>query len=207
MPQYYDDVNLLPSNFYLFSYGANNLKQLGQTFNYNTNINLTNTLILASIGYNLKGYKRIFFGNSSRWEGAVATIQKCNLKSCVRGILTKIENKKNNYFVNNNRVNFNNLLRREEFPSTYIIEQVGKYNNIPIIAFIKNPLYYPKSTKRVSSSYIIAILKTIIDSFNLSNVNIINKKLILEICYENNCLSSKFYKFIFNNVNEITIEH
>lgn len=226
MSKYYYDKESLPNKFYLFSYGANNIKQLSKTLRYNDNIE--DNLKLSCIGLKIFGYHRDFFGNSKRWQGAIATISPKKF-NCVDGICLLIEKQNNNYKNNNILVNFDNLLNREEFPSTYILEKISNDqepitpsqsdNNIPIIAFVVNPTYVPKTNAIVNEKYLTAILKTLIDyrylkiqnnklfrkyylPYDRNNIfsKYLNKPYCIEINYVNNIFPSITHKFVIKDL-------
>lgn len=184
------DKKTIPPKFYLFSYGANNIDQLSTTLNYIPTKNIKHILKIESIGISIYGYERVLFGYSKRWNGAIASIIKSSSNKYVRGIITFIQNINNNFMVGNILINFYNLLKREEFLKTYILEVIGTYNGYPILAFIKNPSYVPRNNKVISNDYLMAILKTIHDSlYNVKNKISVPITLNIDINYLSNILS------------------
>lgn len=188
----YTNILQLPNKFYLFSYGANYPKQIAKTLRINDN-----TIKHLSIGVQLYGYRREFFGNSKRWDGAIATITPKAMNDCVQGMILLIEKKNNKYYVHDKEVDFINLLNREEFPNTYIINLVGYYNDLPILAFVVNPVYIknnPNKIKKVNKKYLDAIIKTV-DIYDNTKINYTRDNKILDIYYLNNKLPSSKYSY------------
>ncbi len=108
--------------FYLFSYGSNNITQLAERFNKETNNNLD--LMITTIKDNshaaiIPNMKRGFFSNSSKWNCSTATLINQN-DGYVAGIALKITKINNNFTIGNLSINFRNLMINEAV-------NIGKY--------------------------------------------------------------------------------
>lgn len=138
---------------YLFSYGSNSLNQLKKR--------LKNNKLESKKAY-VKGYTRIFAGNSTKWNGGVASIIKSNSNNIVKGNLVYLSEKEfcklDTYEGSNKNINpfskIDNLYRRE-----YITVLDDNDNKINCITYMKNNsnwINYP------SDEYLEAIKKNLI---------------------------------------------
>lgn len=141
-------------SFYLFSYGSNGVEQLSDR------LNVTNSLISENAKpYKLLNYRREFFGASTSWNGATATLTK-KTGSFVTGLILLISGKNNKFYIGDQLIDYANLLNKEAFPKKYMIEKIGCENNIDVLAFVKN-INFVQQTKKVTEEYIVAIAKTL----------------------------------------------
>lgn len=90
------DLRYLPGEFYLFSYGANDVENLAKRFFGDVNVSGT-THDVDAVGDHttsafLQGYLRTFFGYSDKWKGSVASlIPTCERDKGVYGLLTHVK--------------------------------------------------------------------------------------------------------------------
>lgn len=173
-----NNINELPLQFWLFSYGSNSIEQLTDRFSANSDndpYNYLNTkeIIRTKLENNYKpakvhGWIRKFFGHTSvtgNWQGSsVATIEKITGEKVV-GLAIKINKSIDNKFtIDNQQINFARFaLTNESLGNKYILQLVKVHNdNVPIYAFVRNPLYN-EETKPVLDVYLIAICKMLRD--------------------------------------------
>jgi hypothetical protein len=99
------DLHKLPSEFYLFSYGANSPKNLERRFEVDEDIIKSQTYTAF-----LPGYVRSFFGYSKAWEGSVGTLIKVPLnKYGTWGLLTFIKKVDSKFMIDEHEINFEQL--------------------------------------------------------------------------------------------------
>jgi hypothetical protein len=187
----YESLQYLPNQFYLFSYGANNIDQLTKTLSFEKN--LKEEITRSADALDVYCYRREFFGDSPRWEGSVATIVHAEIDKCVSGLILLITKKGNDYFVSEERINFLNILKREEFQKVYIIEQICDHT-YPVVSFVMNPNYKIKKTKEASEKYLKAIWKTLKDYRKYKSSK--NNEYLMKVKYLNNALPEKIYKML-----------
>jgi len=136
-------LNSLPTQFYLFSFGANDevnlAKHLYGKLTQPVDKKGINLIKAHTSPAFLPGYLRSFFGYSEKWQGSVGTLIKTN--KCgdgTYGLITKITKDRNsNFFVGKRQANLKNLCKVENIDGgMYVFCQVTKLNGVPVYAFI-----------------------------------------------------------------------
>ncbi|GAH10870.1 unnamed protein product, partial [marine sediment metagenome] len=90
------DLQYLPDEFCLFSFGANNVENLAKRFFGDVNVAGTKEDVEIVDNYTtpafLQGYLRTFFGYSRKWRGSVGSLtQTCEEDKGVYGLLTQFK--------------------------------------------------------------------------------------------------------------------
>lgn len=166
------DLYRLPTFFYLFSYGSNNVKLLSERLDFPTyDLKIFRKIInYYTFDYVLENYQRTFFGISdpkgNGGGGAVGTLKKVD--GCyVEGICLPLTCHNGVFYLEKVEVNLYKLAKAEmmdpisSINSKYILKRVG----LNIYAFVKNDNYIRDTLKyhQVSKKYIELIGKTIMD--------------------------------------------
>ncbi len=152
------NVRFLPSHFYLFSFGANNVHNLAKRFFGNKDLpgscQETNLIRDNTTAAFLEGYIRTFFGYSEKWKGSVASISRTQTpRKGVHGLLTEIhKEEKDQFVIQNVPIHFKALCRVEAIDEgMYILPHVGNtLENNPVYAFVGCAKRYPASSRCVS---------------------------------------------------------
>ena len=177
-----EDLNSIQTNnngeFYLFAYGSNGMTQLSERLGVSyENIKKMSYPAL------LRGWKRGFFSYSDKWKGSVATIyQDPHLQnSIVGGVSLKMVKNRNNFYVNGQSANMNELCKNEAVQyNKYRIKSLTRHSIMrlgrenweeinPAYAFVGNQGVYHTSSfpelqgTQPSRSYLNAIAKMIRD--------------------------------------------
>jgi len=155
---------MLPEEFYLFGFGANNVDNLAKRFFGDINTSPTPAEIQAIEDYSspglIKDWKRIFFGHSDKWDGSVSSLKKSEGDE-VYGVLTKIRREDRKFFVGSQEINLEGLFGIEAVDGgMYRFEPIAMFGGLYVYAFIGNEDGFPPK-KPPSKSYLNAIRKTI----------------------------------------------
>lgn len=159
-----DELEMLPEEFYLFGFGANNVENLAKRF-FGDIDDLPSALEIQAIeDYSspglVTGWKRIFFGHSDKWGGSVGSLKE-NDSGEVYGVLTPITREGRNFFVGPWEINLEGLFAVESVDSgMYRFEPIAVMDGIYVYAFIGNEDAFP-AEHPPSESYLNAIRKTI----------------------------------------------
>lgn len=159
-----DELEMLPKTFYLFGFGANNVENLAKRFFGNINELPTDKEIELVDRYSspglVRGWKRIFFGHSEKWDGSVGSLT-CDKNSEVYGVLTIITRKGEKFYVGDEEINFKGLFTVEAVDQgMYRFEPVSSTDGYFVYAFIGNEDAFPAKSPP-SERYLNAIRKTV----------------------------------------------
>jgi hypothetical protein len=159
-----EDLVFLPSEFYLFSYGANGCRNLAKRLFGDPNVEdhpeMTAHISHHSWAGRVKEFERIFFGYSSYWEGGVAALRP-SPHSHVDGLFIHIQHDGNRQFrIGEEVIHLEHLARVESLNrGMYCLQQLtvgtwnlqGPHKSIPAYAFFGCPQseahHYPPSRK------------------------------------------------------------
>jgi len=177
--KYIQNINhliFLPKQFYLFSYGSNNIKQLSDRLK----CNIKNVIQSTRPG-TVYNYERSFFYHLRKWNGSVATICK-NRNRSVEGIFTKIVKNRNKFSINGQNILFINLVLQEGLhKNIYYLKHINNYKSTPIYAFIGNIKLFPNIVEQPSGIYLEAICKMLLDRRMLKNISVNRDDFIIKI--------------------------
>ncbi len=166
------NVHLLPSHFYLFSFGANDVHNLAKRFFGNKDLpgsrKETNLIRENTTTAFLEGYVRTFFGYSEKWKGSVASISRTQIpRKGVHGLLTEIhKEEKDQFVIQDVPIHFKALCRVEAIDEgMYILPHIANTSDdISVYAFVGCEKRYPASSPP-SEAYLKTIGKTVQSSF------------------------------------------
>jgi len=159
-----DEMDMLPKEFYLFGFGANDVDNLAKRFFGDIDTLPTPSDIKDIDDYSfpglVNGWKRIFFGHSDRWLGSVGSMKKSE-GDHVYGVLTKIRREGRIFSVGPRKINLKGLFDVEGVDGgMYRFEPIATLGGLYVYAFIGNQDAFPPK-KPPSKKYLNAIRKTI----------------------------------------------
>lgn len=166
------DLQHLPDEFYLFSFGANNVENLAKRFFGDVNVAGTKEEVGTIDNYTtpafLQGYLRTFFGYSKKWRGSVSSLTPtCERDKGVYGLLTQFKKLDDVKFVIGDKIaNLKALCDVEAVGSgMYMLKHVGNLQGgIFVYAFVGCHNKFPAKGPP-SRDYLNAIGKTLSYNF------------------------------------------
>lgn len=176
-----DDLQLLPSQFYIFSYGPTNMSDYCNLLSFNTLISLK-TISDNTLSYTANGWKMMFFSNFKSYKGSCVTIERKS-DSSVYGIIIKMSMNSDGFKIGEVDVNFKKLMSNENFGTRYVIRCIGNHvDDTKIYSFVRNPYYKYNHTETVAISYLIRICSTQKDRRKILSLNL-HIPYVIEIVY------------------------
>lgn len=160
----------LPTYFYLFSYGSNNLRILTRKLSMEDDERYSVLLDRNTEGYILRDHLRTFFGSSDvRGNGGGGSIGniRYNRGTYVEGLRTLIYRIDDRFYVEDMEIDFKSLASSEKLDesdpmkSVYILKHVDDYT----YSFVRNDFNKDNDDyHEVSKKYLDLIKETILDS-------------------------------------------
>ena len=156
-------LNNLPEQFLLASIGSNTIKKLANKFGLSKA-----TIEPFFVACTFDGWRRMFFGSSTKWDSSVATVER-SVDSTVNCIAVQILRNVLTFKIGNNVINFQALASSEAFPNKYVLRRLGNcnglgsYSGLDAWAFVRNPGYTFEVTKTVSDAYMKAVCRMLRD--------------------------------------------
>jgi len=111
--------NHLPEQpFLLASIGSNTIEKLANKFGLSKA-----TIKPFFVACTFDGWRRMFFGSSTKWDSSVATVERA-ADSTVNCIAVQIVRNGSTFKIGNNVINFQALANSEAFPNKYVLRRL-----------------------------------------------------------------------------------